>query len=138
MPNNTETRVEYYLLLSDGEEEGPYSISELREMLQRDLISADTEIRQAGKKESIHLDDLLHGNYRGALDDITGLKGLGGFEKRPFGGSIPPAQQGGSSGSFLLRHRRHNTSVTCGQQRLAQPLDFCPDASGLPVALFRV
>ena len=79
MPNNSETRVEYYLLLSDGEEEGPYSISELREMLQRDLISADTEIRQAGKKESIHLDDLLHGNYRGALDDITGLKGLGGF-----------------------------------------------------------
>ena len=36
----------YYLHLPQGEQEGPYSLKELREMLQRDLISADTLVSE--------------------------------------------------------------------------------------------
>lgn len=79
MPHHAENEASYYLLLTDGEQEGPYSIKELREMLRRDLIAADAEVRLEGTGSTFHLDELLHRGQTGALDDFTGLKGLGAF-----------------------------------------------------------
>lgn len=69
----------YYLLLVNGEQEGPYSLKELREMLQQDLISPEAQVRSATCGCPLHLDELLHDSQPNTIDDITGLNGLRGF-----------------------------------------------------------
>ena len=69
----------YYLILPQGETEGPYSLKELREMLQRDLIAADTSVREEGSREEHPVDDVLNKADTNTIDDITGLKGLATF-----------------------------------------------------------
>lgn len=69
----------YYLILPQGETEGPYSLKELREMLQRDLIAADTNVREEGSREEHPVDDVLNKADTNTIDDITGLKGLATF-----------------------------------------------------------
>ena len=76
-PQETEPR--YYLILTDGEQEGPYSIRELREMLQRDLISAESQVRSTECGCPLILDELLHETQTNTIDEITGLNGLRGF-----------------------------------------------------------
>lgn len=79
MACSTDTEAEYYLLLPNGEQEGPYSLKELREMLQRELISADAEVRSRHCGCTLHLDELLHEAQTNTIDEITGLNGLRGF-----------------------------------------------------------
>lgn len=79
MPNQQETEPRYYLILTDGEQEGPYSIRELREMLQRDLISAESQVRSTECGCPLILDELLHETQTNTIDEITGLNGLRGF-----------------------------------------------------------
>ena len=79
MPKPQETEPRYYLILTDGEQEGPYSIRELREMLQRDLISAESQVRSTECGCPLILDELLHETQTNTIDEITGLNGLRGF-----------------------------------------------------------
>ena len=79
MPKQQETEPRYYLILTDGEQEGPYSIRELREMLQRDLISAESQVRSTECGCPLILDELLHETQTNTIDEITGLNGLRGF-----------------------------------------------------------
>ncbi len=79
MPKPQETDPRYYLILTDGEQEGPYSIRELREMLQRDLISAESQVRSTECGCPLILDELLHETQTNTIDEITGLNGLRGF-----------------------------------------------------------
>ncbi len=79
MPKPQETEPRYYLILTDGEQEGPYSIRELREMLQRDLISAESQVRSTECGSPLILDELLHETQTNTIDEITGLNGLRGF-----------------------------------------------------------
>ncbi len=79
MPKPQETEPRYYLILTDGEQEGPYSIRELREMLQRDLISAESQVRSTECGCPLMLDELLHETQTNTIDEITGLNGLRGF-----------------------------------------------------------
>lgn len=79
MPKPQETAPRYYLILTDGEQEGPYSIRELREMLQRDLISAESQVRSTECGCPLILDELLHETQTNTIDEITGLNGLRGF-----------------------------------------------------------
>lgn len=79
MPKPQETEPRYYLILTDGEQEGPYSIRELREMLQRDLISAESQVRSTECGCPLILDELLHETQTTTIDEITGLNGLRGF-----------------------------------------------------------
>ena len=79
MPKPQETEPRYYLILTDGEQEGPYSIRELREMLQRDLISAESQVRSTECECPLILDELLHETQTNTIDEITGLNGLRGF-----------------------------------------------------------
>lgn len=79
MPKPQETAPRYYLILTDGEQEGPYSIRELREMLQRDLISAESQVRSIECGCPLILDELLHETQTNTIDEITGLNGLRGF-----------------------------------------------------------
>jgi RsiW-degrading membrane proteinase PrsW (M82 family) len=69
----------YYLVLPDGEQEGPYTSKELREMLRRELVSADTLVYEQGKSGARHLDEILNAAEGNAIDDITGLNGLSTF-----------------------------------------------------------
>lgn len=84
MPADKRQEIIYYILLPHGEEEGPYSLKELREMLRRDLISSDVQLRKTGCKRIYHLDEAFNEAEATALDDITGLQGLGGFSLRHF------------------------------------------------------
>ena len=79
MPKQQETEPRYYLILTDGEQEGPYSIRELREMLQHDLISAESQVRSTECGCPLILDELLHETQTNTIDEITGLNGLRGF-----------------------------------------------------------
>ena len=79
MPKPQETEPRYYLILTDGEQEGPYSIRELREMLQRDLISAESQVCSTECGCPLILDELLHETQTNTIDEITGLNGLRGF-----------------------------------------------------------
>ena len=79
MPKQQETEPRYYLILTDGEQEGPYSIRELREMLQRDLISAESQVRSTECGCPLILDELLHETQTNTIDEITGLNGRRGF-----------------------------------------------------------
>lgn len=79
MTQETNKLPTYYLLLPDGEKEGPYTLRELKEMLQRDLISADSQVSNSECGCPLHLDELLHDGKTGTIDDITGLDGLRGF-----------------------------------------------------------
>lgn len=79
MRAESQQTVGYYLQLPHGEQEGPYSLKELREMLQRDLIAGDTPVRKDGEHEEVLLEDLLNAAAPNTLDDITGLKGLSSF-----------------------------------------------------------
>lgn len=79
MPKQQETEPRYYLILTDGEQEGPYSIRELREMLRRDLISAESQVRSTECGCPLILDELLHETQTNTIDEITGLNGLRGF-----------------------------------------------------------
>lgn len=79
MPKPQETEPRYYLILTDGEQEGPYSIRELREMLQRDLISAESQVRSTECGCPLILDELQHETQTNTIDEITGLNGLRGF-----------------------------------------------------------
>ncbi len=72
-------QMQYYLQLPQGELEGPYTVKELREMLQRELIAADDLVKETGSGTTCHVDELLNSREVNALDDFTGLKGLGGF-----------------------------------------------------------
>lgn len=74
----------YYLMLPNGEQEGPYSLKELREMLQRELINADMQVREHGTDKIQAVDELLNGAVSNAIDDITGLSGLSTFSLRHF------------------------------------------------------
>ncbi len=79
MACSTDSEAEYYLLLPNGEQEGPYSLKELSEMLQQDLISSDAQVRSATCGCPLHLDELLHDAQPNTIDEITGLNGLRGF-----------------------------------------------------------
>ncbi len=79
MPQADTQQATYFLLLPNGEEEGPYTLRELREMLQRDLISAESQVRSSTCGCPLHLDELLHDGKSDTLDEITGLDGLRGF-----------------------------------------------------------
>lgn len=79
MPTAKAPAPAYYLLLPDGEQEGPYTCKELREMLRRELIDADTLIAEQGKTGARHLDEVLSAAEGNAIDDITGLNGLSTF-----------------------------------------------------------
>ena len=79
MQKQPDTEPRYYLLLTDGEQEGPYSIRELREMLERDLISAESQVRSTECECPLILDELLHETQTNTIDEITGLTGLRGF-----------------------------------------------------------
>ena len=79
MPQNPGNPDTYFLLLPNGEEEGPYTLRELKEMLQQDLIAADSQVRSSACGCPLHLDELLHDGQVGTLDEITGLDGLRGF-----------------------------------------------------------
>ena len=79
MPQNSAPQATYYLLLPNGEQEGPYSLRELKEMLQQELISADSELRSSTCDCPMQLDELLHDGKVATLDEITGLDGLRGF-----------------------------------------------------------
>lgn len=112
MPANRHSQLLYYIQLSQGELEGPYSIRELREMLQRDLISSETLLVEQGKPEIRHLDEVLNAVEATPLDDITGLRGLGGFSLRHF---------------FADVFRRHSTEEVlevfcCGTPATTPPL----------------
>lgn len=69
----------YYLHLPQGEQEGPYSLKELREMLQRDLISADTLVSENQGQPPRAVDAVLNASESNAIDGITGLSGLSTF-----------------------------------------------------------
>ena len=78
MPDSTTTDT-YFIQLSNGEQDGPYSLIELKEMLQKGIICVETEIRSSKCGCPLHLDELLHHGQTDTIDDITGLNGLGGF-----------------------------------------------------------
>ena len=84
MPQQTAEPATYYLLLPNGEQEGPYSLRELNEMLQQDLISAESQVRSSSGGSPLHLDELLHDGQTDTLDEITGLDGLRGFSLSHF------------------------------------------------------
>lgn len=69
----------YHIQLPNGEQDGPYTLLELKEMLQNGLINTDTEIRSRKCSCTLQVDELLHHGQTGTIDDITGLNGLGGF-----------------------------------------------------------
>lgn len=113
MPSSTKRQeIIYYILLPQGEEEGPYSLKELREMLRRDLINNDIMLRKKGSERIYHLDEAFNEAEATALDDITGLKGLGGFSLKHF---------------FADVFRRHNREEVlevfcCGTHGTTPPL----------------
>lgn len=74
----------YFLILPDGEQEGPYTLRELKEMLQRDLISVESLVRSGSCGCPLHLDELLHDGRTDTIDEITGLDGLRGFSLSHF------------------------------------------------------
>lgn len=78
MPQNTDKET-YFVLLPNGEQDGPYTIQELKEMLRNGIVSEDSEIRSTACGCPLHLDELLHHGQTDAIDDLTGLNGLGGF-----------------------------------------------------------
>ncbi len=84
MPQDTAQLPTYYLLLPNGEQEGPYTLRELKEMLQQDLISAESQVRSSTCGCPLHLDELLHDGKTATLDEITGLDGLRGFSTSRF------------------------------------------------------
>ncbi len=84
MPAATQKQALYYLMLPNGEQEGPYSLKELHEMLRRELINADTQVREDGTGKIQAVDVLLNGAVSNAIDDITGLSGLSTFSLRHF------------------------------------------------------
>lgn len=69
----------YYVQHTNGEQDGPYTLQELQEMLRRGIIATDTEIRSSKCGCLLHVDELLHHGQTGTIDEITGLNGLGGF-----------------------------------------------------------
>lgn len=79
MPSKAHDPARFFLLLSNGEQEGPYCLKELREMLQRDLINADTLILEHGHQAPRHLDEVLSDTEGNAIDDLTGLRGISTF-----------------------------------------------------------
>ena len=79
MSQEPDAMTSYYILLPAGEQEGPYTLKELKEMLQCELIAADTLVRHGSCGCPLHLDELLHENQVGTIDEITGLDGLRGF-----------------------------------------------------------
>ncbi len=84
MPDAARKQAGFYLMLPNGEQEGPYSLKELREMLRRELINADTQVREAGTNTIQAVDELLNRAASNAIDDITGLSGLSTFSLRHF------------------------------------------------------
>ncbi len=84
MSSASSKQARYYLQLPQGEQEGPYSLKELREMLQRELINADTEVREEGTEHTQAVDELLNGAVSNAIDDITGLSGISTFSLKHF------------------------------------------------------
>lgn len=112
MSSNWRHETIYYILLPQGEEEGPYSLKELREMLRRDLINSETLLRKEGSGRIYHLDEVFNAAEASTLDDITGLQGLGGFSLRHF---------------FADVFRRHNREEVlevfcCGTPTTTPPL----------------
>ena len=112
MSSNWRHETIYYILLPQGEEEGPYSLKELREMLRRDLINSETLLRKEGSGRIYHLDEVFNAAEASTLDDITGLQGLGGFSLRHF---------------FADVFRRHNREEVlevfcCGTPATTPPL----------------
>ena len=83
MPQQNAEQATYYLLLPNGEQEGPYTLQELKEMLQQDLISAESQVRSSCCGSPLHLDELLHDGQTDTLDEITGLDGLRGHINLP-------------------------------------------------------
>lgn len=79
MAQGAEAQATYYILLPHGEQEGPYTLRELREMLRRGLINAESQVRSTGCGTLLHVDELLHDGETDTLDEITGLNGLGNF-----------------------------------------------------------
>ena len=84
MPDAARKQARFYLMLPNGEQEGPYSLTELHEMLRRELINADTQVREDGTDKIQAVDELLNGAVSNAIDDITGLSGLSTFSLRHF------------------------------------------------------
>lgn len=74
----------YFIQLPNGEQDGPYVLNELREMLNQGIITPETEIHGSKSTAPRPLDDLLHHGQTDTIDDITGLNGLGGFSLAHF------------------------------------------------------
>ena len=122
MPESAKTTTRYYLLLHHGEEDGPYTLHELREMLNRELISADAQVRSTGCGTPLHLDELLHEHQTNTIDEITGLDGLRGFSLWHFFADV------------FRRHHRDEVLVVfcCGTHATTPPLHAVSSAWPTP------
>ena len=112
MPTTADKQAIYYLLLPRGEQEGPYSLQELREMAERDLVPADSEVLVPGQPAPRPLDDLLCESEESAIDNITGLNGVGSFSLWRFFADV------------FRRHSREEVLEVfcCGTQATTPPL----------------
>lgn len=112
MHSTSEKQAIYFLQLPRGEQEGPYSLKELREMAERDLVPADAEVRAAGEAESMPLEELLNDPGESAIDNITGLNGVGAFSLWRFFADV------------FRRHSREEVLeiFCCGTQATTPPL----------------
>lgn len=122
MSNTAETNARYYLQLPNGEQEGPYSLRELREMLHRDLIAPDAQVRSTECGCPLHLDELLHESQTNTIDEITGLNGLRGFSLWHFFADV-----------FRRHHRDEVLEVfCCGTHATTPPLHAVSSAWPTP------
>lgn len=112
----------FFVLLPNGEKDGPYVLEELREMLRRGLIATDTEIQSSKCGCTLHVDELLHHGQKDTIDDITGLNGLGGFSLAHFFADV-----------FRHHHREEVLEIfCCGTPGTTPPLHAVSSAWPTP------